>query len=51
MKQYPVDLTDNQWQVIKNIIDNDRKRKYSMWDIVNSILWQEKEIKMSETKP
>lgn len=39
MKQYPSDLTDSQWQVIKNIVDNGRKRKYSMREIVNAILY------------
>jgi putative transposase len=39
MRQYPSDLTDSQWQVIKNIVDNGRKRKYSMRDIVNAILY------------
>ena len=39
MRQYPSDLTDSQWQVIKNIVDNGRKRKYSMREIVNAILY------------
>jgi putative transposase len=39
MKQYPSDLTDSQWQFIKNIVDNGRKRKYSMRAIVNAILY------------
>ena len=39
MRQYPSDLTDSQWQVIKNIVDNRRKRKYSMRSIVNAILY------------
>jgi putative transposase len=39
MRQYPSDLTDSQWQVIKNILDNGRKRKYSLRTIVNAILY------------
>ena len=39
MKQYPSDLTDSQWQVIKSIVDNRRKRKYSLRSIVNAILY------------
>lgn len=39
MKQYPSDLTDSQWQFIKNIVDNGRKRKYSVRQIVNAILY------------
>jgi putative transposase len=39
MRIYPSDLTDSQWQVIKNIVDNDRKRKHKMREIVNAILY------------
>ncbi len=39
MKTYPSDMTDSQWQVIKKIIDNDRKRKHEMREIVNAILY------------
>ena len=39
MKNYPSDLTDNQWQVIKNLIDNERKRKYDLRGIVNAIMY------------
>ena len=39
MKNYPSDLTDNQWQVIKNIVDTGRKRKYELRGIVNAIMY------------
>jgi putative transposase len=39
MKQYPSDLTDSQWQVIKSIVDNRRKRKYTLRSIINAILY------------
>ena len=39
MKIYPGDITDSQRQVIKNIVDNERKRKHKMWEIVNAILY------------
>ena len=39
MKKYQSDLTESQWQIIEKIIDPDqRKRKYFMKDIFNSIL-------------
>lgn len=39
MKIYQSDLTDNQWQVIKEIVDDERKRRHKMRDIVNAILY------------
>ena len=40
MKNYPSDLTESQWQVIKNIVDpNQRKRKYLLHDIMNALLY------------
>ena len=40
MTQYPTDLTENQWQVIKNILEPQaRKRKYSLQEIMNAILY------------
>ena len=40
MKKYQSDLTESQWQIIEKIIDPDqRKRKYFMKDIFNSILY------------
>ncbi len=39
MKNYPSDLTDNKWQVIKNLIDTERKRKYELRGIVNANLY------------
>ena len=40
MKTYPTDLTESQWQVIENIVDpNQRKRKYSLHEIMNALLY------------
>ena len=40
MKTYPSDLSESQWQVIKNIVDpNQRKRKYCLRDIMNALLY------------
>ena len=40
MKTYPSDLIDSQWQVIENIVDpNQRKRKYSLRNIMNALLY------------
>ncbi len=39
MKIYPSDLTDNQWQVIKDLFGYRRKRKHSLRSIVNAILY------------
>ena len=39
MKIYPSDLTDNQWQVIKDLFEQERKRKHSLRSIVNAILY------------
>jgi len=40
MKTYPTDLTESQWQVIENIIDpNQRKRKYSLHEIMNALIY------------
>ena len=39
MRHYPSDLTNRQWEVIKSIVDNGRKRKYSMREVLNAILY------------
>ena len=39
MRRYPSDLTNSRWQFIKNIVDNGRKRKYSIREIMNAILY------------
>lgn len=40
MKNYPTNITDNQWQFIKNNLElNSRKRKYDLRIIWNSILY------------
>lgn len=36
---YSSDLTDSQWEIIKDILDDQRKRKYSLRDILNGILY------------
>ncbi len=40
MKKYPTNLTENQWQVIKNIVEpQERKRKYSLRSIMDAIMY------------
>lgn len=40
MTQYPTDLTEKQWQVIKKILEpQGRKRKHSLRGIMNAILY------------
>ena len=39
---YPTDLTNSQWKVIKNILDDGRKRKYSLRSILNALLYIDK---------
>lgn len=39
MRKYPSDLTDIQWQIIKNYCDNKRKRKYSIRKIFDALLY------------
>ena len=40
MKTYPTDLTESQWQFIENIVDpNQRKRKYSLHEIMNALFY------------
>ena len=40
MYEYSTNLTDNQWQVIKKIINaQERTRKHSLRDIMNAILY------------
>jgi putative transposase len=39
MKTYPSDLTDNQWQVIKELLENGRKRRHGLREIMNGILY------------
>ena len=37
MTQYPTDLTEKQWQVIKNILEPQaRNRKHSLKEIMNA---------------
>ena len=40
MHKYPTNLTDKQWQVIKNILDpKERFRKYSLRSVFDGILY------------
>ena len=40
MSDYPTNLTDKQWQVIKNSIEmKERKRKHSLREMINAILY------------
>lgn len=40
MTQYPTDLTEKQWQVIKNILEPQaRNRKHPLKEIMNAILY------------
>ncbi len=40
MERYPTNLTDKQWQVTEKILDaQQRKRKYSLRDIMNAIMY------------
>lgn len=39
-REYPTNLTDNQWQILQKILEpKTRKRKYSLRDIMNCILY------------
>ncbi len=39
MKHYPTDINDSQWEFIKGILNSPRKRKHSLRDIFNAILY------------
>ena len=40
MHKYPTNLTDKQWQVIKNMLDpKERFRKYSLRSVFDGILY------------
>jgi putative transposase len=39
MQSYPTDLTDSQWQFIKEFLNWERKRKHDLRPIVNAILY------------
>ena len=39
MKNYPTDLTEVQLKVIEKIVNDKRKRKYSLGSIVNALLY------------
>lgn len=42
MSHYPTNLTDKQWQVIKNMLEiKERERKQSLRDIINAMVYQE----------
>jgi putative transposase len=39
MKNYPTNLTENQWQVITKILPDERKRRHSLRDIFDGIFY------------
>jgi len=40
MNYYPTDLTDKQWQVIKNMLEiKEKKRKHFLRDIINAMMY------------
>jgi transposase len=39
MNTYDSNLTDSQWEIIESILDDQRKRKYSLRVIINAILY------------
>jgi len=39
MTQYPTNVSNSQWQVIKEYLYNERKRKYDLKEILNAILY------------
>ncbi|MDR2764480.1 MAG: transposase [Tannerella sp.] len=40
MSDYPTNLTDKQWQVIKNRVETkERKRKHSLREMINAMLY------------
>lgn len=40
MNNYPTNLTDKQWQVIKNKVEpEDRKQKHSLREMVNAMMY------------
>jgi len=38
-KSYPSNLTDPQWAIIQEILQDTRKRKHSLRDILNAIFY------------
>ncbi|WP_415159831.1 transposase [Parafilimonas sp.] len=39
MTNYPTIVSDSQWQVIKESLHNERKRKYDLKEMLNAILY------------
>ena len=39
MQVYPTDLTDDQWQYIKEFLNTKRKRKHDLRPVVNGVLY------------
>lgn len=39
MRHYPTDINDSQWKFIKDVLNTQRKRKHSLRDIFNAILY------------
>lgn len=39
MTHYPTNVSNSQWQVIKEYLDNERRRKYALREMLNAILY------------
>lgn len=40
MNDYPTNLTDKQWKVIKNVLETkERKRKHSLREMINAMMY------------
>jgi hypothetical protein len=39
MQTYPTNLIENQWKVIENILNDNRKRKHDLKEIFNAIFF------------
>ncbi|MBX9782897.1 MAG: IS5 family transposase [Chitinophagaceae bacterium] len=39
MTHYPTNVSNSQWQVIKEYLDNERRRKYSIREMLNAMLY------------
>lgn len=39
MRKYPTNLTDSQWHLLDSILNDDRKRKYSLRDILDAVFY------------
>jgi putative transposase len=42
MKNYPINVSDSQWQFISDFLDTQRNRKYELREIVKAVLYMVK---------